>query len=114
MKPARFAYFRPQNAAEAVEMIAAAGDDARFLAGGQSLVPMMNFRIVRPSALVDLSSCADLVYARLDGEKVLDLAREASTLRYRELYGFTHGDPRRVLKVRIGRGVDIYPGDGSA
>jgi hypothetical protein len=46
--------------------------------------------------------------SRLDGEKVLDLAREASTLRYRELYGFTHGDPRRVLKVRIGRGVDIF------
>jgi len=42
------------------------------------------------------------------GEKVLDLAKEASTLRYRELYGFTHGDPRRVLKVGIGRGVDIF------
>ena len=42
------------------------------------------------------------------GEKILDLAREASTLRYRELYGFTHGDPRRALKVGIGRGVDIF------
>jgi hypothetical protein len=42
------------------------------------------------------------------GEKILDLAREASTLRYRELYGFTHGDPRRVLKTNIGRGVDIF------
>jgi hypothetical protein len=42
------------------------------------------------------------------GENILDLSREASTLRYRELYGFTHGDPRRVLKVRIGRGVDIF------
>jgi hypothetical protein len=51
------------------------------------------------------------VFARLsrhEGEKILDLAREASTLRYRELYGFTHGDPRRVLKVNIGRGVDIF------
>jgi hypothetical protein len=46
--------------------------------------------------------------SRLDGEKILDLAREASTLRYRELYGFTHGDPGRVLKIRIGRGVDIF------
>jgi hypothetical protein len=45
---------------------------------------------------------------RLDGEKMLDLAREASTLRYRELYGFTHGDPGRVLKVNIGRGVDMF------
>ena len=46
--------------------------------------------------------------SRRDGEKILDLAREASTLRYRELYGFTHGDPGRVLRIRIGRGVDIF------
>jgi hypothetical protein len=39
---------------------------------------------------------------------MLDLAREASTLRYRELYGFTHGDPRRVLHANIGRGVDVF------
>lgn len=42
------------------------------------------------------------------GEKMLDMAREASTLRYRELYGFTHGDPGRVLKANIGRGVEIF------
>ena len=46
--------------------------------------------------------------SRREGEKILDLAREASTLRYRELYGFTHGYPGRVLKVNIGRGVDIF------
>ena len=42
------------------------------------------------------------------GEAILDLAREASTTRYRELYGFTHGDARRVFKTNIGRGVDIF------
>jgi hypothetical protein len=42
------------------------------------------------------------------GEAILDMAREASTLRYRELYGFTHGDPSRVLQASIGRGVDIF------
>ena len=42
------------------------------------------------------------------GEAILDMTREASTLRYRELYGFTHGDPRRVLKANIGRGVEIF------
>ena len=42
------------------------------------------------------------------GETILDMARETSTLRYRELYGFTHGDPRRVLQTNIGRGVDIF------
>ncbi len=42
------------------------------------------------------------------GATILDMAREASTLRYRELYGFTHGDAGRVLKANIGRGVDIF------
>jgi hypothetical protein len=42
------------------------------------------------------------------GEAILDMAREASTLRYRELYGFTHGDPSRVLQASIGRGVEIF------
>lgn len=42
------------------------------------------------------------------GEAILDMAREASTARYRELYGFTHGDAGRVFKTNIGRGVDIF------
>ncbi|MDQ6652516.1 MAG: hypothetical protein M3Y84_07210 [Acidobacteriota bacterium] len=42
------------------------------------------------------------------GEAILDMAREASTARYRELYGFTHGDPGRVFKTNPGRGVDIF------
>lgn len=42
------------------------------------------------------------------GQAVLDLSREASTLRYRELYGFTYGDPRSVVKVQAGRGVEIF------
>lgn len=42
------------------------------------------------------------------GEAILDMAREASTVRYRELYGFTHGDPRRVIQTNLGRGVDIF------
>lgn len=48
---------------------------------------------------------------RLDskqGEAILDMAREASTVRYRELYGFTHGDPNRVFKTNLGRGVDLF------
>ena len=42
------------------------------------------------------------------GEAILDMAREASTVRYRELYGFTHGDAKRIFKTNIGRGVDIF------
>jgi len=42
------------------------------------------------------------------GEKALDMARDASTIRYRELYGFTHGDPRQVYRAELGRGVEIF------
>ena len=43
-----------------------------------------------------------------EGERILDMAREASTIRYRELYGFTHGDPARVYRSHLGRGTDIF------
>jgi hypothetical protein len=43
-----------------------------------------------------------------DGSRILDMARQTSTLRYRELYGFTHGDPKRVFHVDLGRGVDLF------
>jgi len=42
------------------------------------------------------------------GEKVLDMARATSTIRYRELYGFTHGDPKYVYRVELGRGVELF------
>ncbi len=42
------------------------------------------------------------------GEMLLDMTRETSTLRYRELHGFTHGDPRRVIRASLGRGVDLF------
>ena len=43
-----------------------------------------------------------------EGERILDLAREASAVRYRELHGFTYGDPRRVLKAELGRGTEVF------
>ncbi|HYE65447.1 MAG TPA: hypothetical protein VD966_07690 [Pyrinomonadaceae bacterium] len=46
--------------------------------------------------------------SRARGEAILDLARETSTVRYRELYGFTHGDPARVLRAELGRGVEVF------
>lgn len=53
---------------EAVGQLGELGDDAKLLAGGQSLVPMMNFRLVRPSALVDVNSITGLQYVEPDGE----------------------------------------------
>ena len=60
MKPAPFRYARPRNLADAVELLAAADHDVKILAGGQSLVPMLNLRLVRPAVLIDLNSVPGL------------------------------------------------------
>ena len=62
MKPARFDYLAPDSIEEAVSLLAAHAPDARPLAGGQSLVPMMNFRLARPAVLVDLNRIRELAY----------------------------------------------------
>src|SRR5690349_298009 len=65
MKPAPFRYARPATAAEAVALLASARGDAKLLAGGQSLVPLLNMRLVRPTVLVDLNGAHEL--GRIDG-----------------------------------------------
>lgn len=62
MKPAPFEYHRPASVEEALELLAEHGPDAKPLAGGQSLVPAMNFRLARPAVLVDLNPVAELDY----------------------------------------------------
>lgn len=64
MKPASFEYVRPGSLDEALDVLHQRGDDAKVLAGGQSLVPMMNFRLARPAVLVDLNGLGDLAYIR--------------------------------------------------
>src|SRR5215472_9616726 len=60
MKPRPFDYIRPDTVDEAVALLGEYGDDARILAGGQSLVPMLNLRIVEAAALIDISRIAAL------------------------------------------------------
>ncbi|MBD0319922.1 MAG: FAD binding domain-containing protein, partial [Gemmatimonadetes bacterium] len=55
MKPAAFAYHRPGTVDEALALLAEHGYDAKLLAGGQSLVPAMNFRLAAPAVLIDLN-----------------------------------------------------------
>jgi carbon-monoxide dehydrogenase medium subunit len=62
VKPAAFEYRRATAVAEAVDLLTRLGEDAKLLAGGQSLVPMMNFRLVRPSALIDIAGIPGLQY----------------------------------------------------
>jgi CO/xanthine dehydrogenase FAD-binding subunit len=66
MKPAPFEYYAPTSVEEALSHLAEYGYDAKVLAGGQSLVPMMNFRLVQPSVLVDLNSVPELAYINSD------------------------------------------------
>jgi aerobic carbon-monoxide dehydrogenase medium subunit len=66
VKPAPFTYHRAHSVAEAVALLAELGDEAKILAGGLSLVPMMNFRLARPAALVDVSRIEGLSYLRAD------------------------------------------------
>ncbi|HEY3682509.1 MAG TPA: FAD binding domain-containing protein [Streptosporangiaceae bacterium] len=68
MKPASYAYHRASDVRDAVELLAGLGEDAKILAGGQSLVPMMNFRLARPTALVDVGRVDGLSYVRRDGD----------------------------------------------
>ncbi len=62
MKPAPFKYYAPTSVEEALARLAEHGWDAKVLAGGQSLIPMMNFRLAQPAVLVDLNSVAELFY----------------------------------------------------
>jgi 2-furoyl-CoA dehydrogenase FAD binding subunit len=67
MKPKSFAYVRARDLDEALDSLSSHGEDARILAGGQSLVAMMNFRLVQPKALIDISGIGALDYIRIDG-----------------------------------------------
>ena len=64
MKPAPFKYYAPTSVEEALAQLAEHGWDAKVLAGGQSLIPMMNFRLAQPMVLVDLNNIPELSYIR--------------------------------------------------
>jgi CO/xanthine dehydrogenase FAD-binding subunit len=64
MKPPRFDYERPGSLDEALALLSSRGDEVKVLAGGQSLVPLLNFRLARPDCLVDLNEVSELAYIR--------------------------------------------------
>lgn len=66
MKPASFDYYFPASLTEALELMAEYRDTARPLAGGQSLVPMMNFRLARPAILVDMNGLGELDFLKVE------------------------------------------------
>ena len=70
MKPAPFDYLRPDDEEEALDALAEAGDDARLLAGGQTLMPMLNMRLVEPAVLIDISGLPGRAGISDDGEVI--------------------------------------------
>ena len=60
VKPPRFRYARPETLDEALHLLAEHGDEARVLAGGQSLIPLLNFRLARPEVLIDITMVEEL------------------------------------------------------
>ncbi len=71
MIPGSFSYYRPATVADAVKLLADLGEEARPLAGGHSLIPMMKLRLANPGHLVDLHGVAGLKGIRRDGNKVV-------------------------------------------
>ena len=90
MKPAKFDYWAPASVDEALALLTRYGGEAKILAGGQSLVPLLNFRLSRPAALIDINRIPALAYIRAE-----NIAEP----------GPAHGRPpttEGVLTVRIG------------
>jgi len=69
--PAQFDYVRPSTVDEAVQALASAGEDAKVLAGGQSLLPVLRMRLAAPSTVVDLGRIAELRGVREDGDTLV-------------------------------------------
>ena len=82
MKPAQFEYHRPRETSEALALLREIGDDGKILAGGQSLMPMMNFRLAQPAHLIDINFITNLDYIRSENGalKIGCLARQSQAL----------------------------------
>lgn len=68
MKPAAFDYARPDSLDEALAILGDHGGEAKILAGGQSLVPLLNFRMLRPSILININRVGELAFLRPEGD----------------------------------------------
>jgi aerobic carbon-monoxide dehydrogenase medium subunit len=70
MKPASFEYHAPRDFGEALALLADLGDEARILAGGQSLIPLMNFRLSQPAHLVAITGIEELQHTRVENQEL--------------------------------------------
>ena len=106
MIPASFEYFRPSSLGEAITLLTQHGDEAKILSGGQSLIPMMKFRLSRPRVLIDINRIPNLEYIREEDGflKIGGLTREAELERselIRSKYPLLHDTSFVVADVQV-------------
>src|SRR5215470_2802427 len=101
MKPPPFEYHAPESVADALELLATL-EDAKVLAGGQSLIPLLNFRLARPAHLVDVNRLPglDRVYERDGGVAVGATVRQSGAERYPLLPLALHFVAHHVIRNR--------------
>jgi 2-furoyl-CoA dehydrogenase FAD binding subunit len=80
MKPPKFDYYKPATLAEALNLLEEIGDDGKIIAGGQSLVPIMNMRLASPKSLIDINGLDELNYIKNEGNvlKIGTLTRQST------------------------------------
>jgi len=106
MKPAPFRYHAPKTVEEAVATLAeVAGDDGRILAGGQSLVPIMAFRLARPAHLVDINGVTALARLAVDGDRL----SIGACVRHAAFHKPVENGPLGRLLARVVRHIAHYP-----
>jgi carbon-monoxide dehydrogenase medium subunit len=106
MKPAAFRYHAPKTLAEAVAVLAeVAPEDGRVLAGGQSLVPIMAFRLAKPAHLVDINGVAELAKITVDGGKL----RIGACMRHAAFYEPVCDGPLGQLLATVVRHIAHHP-----
>ena len=116
MIPAAFDYGRAESVEQAVELLGQHGEDAKLIAGGHSLLPLMRLRLARPSVLVDIDRLSDLEYVRDGGDHVeigaltrmCDVAADPVLAEHNPLVAYAAGlvgDPQVRHRATIGGSV---------
>jgi len=105
MKPVSFRYFAPRAVDDALDLLAEHGQEGKILAGGQSLVPAMNFRLARPTSLIDINRIDALDYVREDGGEL----RIGALARHARFEAPVTGGALSALLPRVARHIGHLP-----
>lgn len=105
MKPAAFDYFKAENKDQILQLISEDSDETKILAGGQSLVPMMNFRLARPERLVDINEVPGLDYIKQENDRLL-IGTRTRHIKFQNMGG---SDPLSSLLRRSAHHIGHLP-----